>query len=152
MAIKSQQLGPGSLKIGETGTEREWASQLTKTELSPEVEDGDTLPVLSGEELTEDDVETWELGGTLLQDYEAGSLELLAYELRGTWVPFTFTPNTDAGVQWTGEVKLRAIKVGGDVKTRNTSDFTFPARNVAPVAEPVGFAGFAKVADVEGTV
>ncbi|MFJ2370878.1 hypothetical protein [Microbacterium sp. NPDC087665] len=133
MPIKSKQLGPGSLKFGETASEREFASQLRKAELNPNVEDGDTLPVLSGEELTEDDEITWEVGGSLLQDYDADSLELWCFEHAGQWMPWVFTPNNDGTQSWQGEAKIRPIKIGGDVKTRNTSDFTFPARNVQPI-------------------
>lgn len=143
MAIKSQQLGPGSLKLGETASEREISAQLTKTELTPSVEEGDLIPVLSGEEIEEAEVETWTLGGSLLQDYEAESLELYLYANRGQWQPFTFTPNSVAATIWAGEVKLQAVKVGGDVKKRNQSDFEFTARNVAPQGAVAGFAGFA---------
>lgn len=140
MPIKSKQLGPGSLKFGETASEREWAAQLRKAELTPSVEDGETLPVLSGDELTEDDEITWEIGGTILQDYDADSLEEWSFEHMGEWMPFTFVPNNEATASWSGEAKIRPVKIGGDVKTRNTSDFTFPARNVTPGGGAGGFA------------
>lgn len=150
MPIKSKQLGPGSLKFGETATPREFASQLRKAELDPKVEDGDTLPVLSGEELTEDDTIEWSLGGSLLQDYDADSLEMWCWEHQGQWIPWLFTPNNDGTQSWKGEAKIRPIKIGGDVKTRNTSDFTFPCRKVQPVATvgaPAGFAARASIID-----
>ncbi|HXG71270.1 MAG TPA: hypothetical protein VNJ04_11760 [Gemmatimonadaceae bacterium] len=134
MTIKSRALGPGSLKFGATGTPREFSSQLRKAELAPDIKDGELLDVLSGEQISEVDEETWSIGGTVLQDYDLDSLEMWCWENKGSWVPFTFTPNNEGTQSWKGEARIQPIKVGGDVKTRNTSDFTFQAKNIAPVA------------------
>jgi len=131
---KASRLGPGSLKIGETGAPREWAAQTTATTLTPSVEYEDNIPTLDGGELEGEATETWELGGTIFQDYDQDSLELYCYEARGTWEPFEFIPSNLGGTIWSGEVRLAAQVIGGDVKARNTADFTFTARNVAPSA------------------
>ncbi len=126
MTIKSRPLGPGSLKIGETGTAQEWAAQLTKCALTPSTDTEDDIDVLSGETLDGDDTTTFTLDGTLLQDYDLESLELYCFDHRGEDVPFVFTPSREGAVQWSGTVRLRPVTVGGDVKKRNTSDFSFP--------------------------
>jgi hypothetical protein len=126
MTIKSRPLGPGSLKIGETGTAKEWAGQLTKCALTPSTDTEDNIDVLSGETLTGDDTTTYTLDGTLLQDYELDSLELFCFDNRGKYMPFVYTPNNDGAVEWSGSVRIRPVAVGGDVKKRNTSDFSFP--------------------------
>lgn len=126
MPIKSNVLGPGSLKFGEVASQREFAAQLTKCELTPDISEEDDLHVLSGETLSGEDTITWTIGGTVLQDYELDSLADYCLEHTGELLPFVFTPNDDAARLWTGVAKIRPIKIGGDVKKRNTSDFTFP--------------------------
>ena len=130
MATVAHRLGPGSLKIGETGSEKEFAIQTTKTTLTPSVDSEDDINTLDGGTLGGDETETWELGGTLHQSYDEDSLLKYCFENRfsktKTALPFTFIPMTDGAQSWTGELKLRALDVGGDVKKQNTSDFTFP--------------------------
>ena len=130
MATVAHRLGPGSLKIGETGTEKEFAIQTTKTTLTPSVDAEDDINTLDGGTLGGDETETWELNGTLHQSYDEGSLLDYCFQNRFSKtkqaLPFTFVP-LDEGVQsWSGTVKLRALDVGGDVKKQNTSDFSFP--------------------------
>lgn len=126
MAIKSHKLGPGFLTFGATGDEQEFGSQTTATLLEPSVDEEDNIPVLSGEELDGDETESYVLSGTFLQDY-TGMTSLLVWckENAGTVLPFKFVPNSEGGLQITGNVKIRAVSIGGDVKTRNTSDFEF---------------------------
>jgi hypothetical protein len=126
MPVKSDKLGPGTLSIGATGTEEQWAAQLTACSVEPSTDTEDSIPVLSGEEIGGDDTDTAELTGTILQSYDAQSLLLWAHTHRGQELPFTFTPNNDAALQVSGIVKIRRLRIGGDVKTRNTSEFTFP--------------------------
>lgn len=126
MPVKSDKLGPGTLSIGATGTAEQWAAQLTSCSVEPSTDSEDPIPVLSGEEVDGDDTDTAELTGTILQSYDAQSLLLWSHENKGLTLPFTFVPNNDGDLQVTGFVKVRRLRIGGDVKTRNTSDFTFP--------------------------
>jgi hypothetical protein len=126
MPVKSDKLGPGTLSIGATGTEEQWAAQLTACSVEPSTDTEDSIPVLSGEEIGGEDTDSAELSGTILQSYDAQSLLLWAHTHKGQELPFTFTPNNDGALQVTGIVKVRRVRIGGDVKTRNTSDFTFP--------------------------
>lgn len=124
MAVTAHRLGPGSLKLGETGTPTDFSAQATNTRLSPSVDEEDNIPVLSGEEVAGDDTTSWVLAGTLLQSYDIAGLIYWCFENRGKTVPFEFVPSTaDAEYGWRGNVKVVPLEVGGDVKTRNTSDF-----------------------------
>lgn len=126
MAIKSHKLGPGSLIFGETGG-KEFATQARTVTLTPEAEEEDNLPVLSGDELAGDETYTWTIGGTILDEYTMDGLAVWAYENRGTEMPFEFIPNDDAegAVVWAGKAVIRPIAIGGEVKTRNENDFEF---------------------------
>jgi len=126
MPVKSDKLGPGTLSIGATGSAEQWASQLRACSVEPSTDTEDSIPVLSGEEIGGDDTDTAELTGTVLQSYDAQSLILWSHEHRGEELPFTFIPNNDGALQVTGIVKVRRLRIGGDVKTRNESEFTFP--------------------------
>lgn len=126
MAIKSNKLGAGTLKFGSTGDEQEFASQVTAVKLSPTINEEDDIDVLSGETLDGDETEEWTLNGTFLQDYSGlASLIVWCKENSGITMPFVFTPTTEAGLTVKGKVKIRPVEIGGDVKSRNTTDFDF---------------------------
>ena len=131
MAIPAHTLGPGSLLLGDAPGS-EFSVACTAVTLEPSVDTDDDLVVLSGDTLPGEDTFTWSLNATLLQSYSVGGLTDWLFDHRGEVVPFTFTPRTSHGRAWTGEVKVRPMSVGGDVKTRNTSDVEFPL-----VGEPV---------------
>lgn len=126
MAVTTQKLGPGILRFGETGTEQEFGSQVTKAELKPEYDTEDAVPVLSGEEVGGDETESYALAGEFLQEFSMASLIAWCKANSGTVLPFVFVPNTNAGFQVTGSVRIRAVAIGGDVKKSNTTEFEFP--------------------------
>ncbi|MDJ1115344.1 hypothetical protein [Microbacterium dauci] len=119
-------LGPGSLKIGETGSEREWAGHLTKTALVPSTSSDDPVAVLDGTEVAGEDTTTWALTGTILDNFEFDSLQNFAIANAGKEMPFVWTPNNDGGTDYSGTVRIRPIGIGGDVKKKNTNDLEFP--------------------------
>lgn len=125
MPAKSHKLGPGSLTFGATGSEVEFATRARSVTVEPEVDEEDPIPVLSGDELPGDDEETYNLTGSILQDYDADSLLVWAHHHAGKVVPFQFTPDNDKALGVRGEVKVRRMSIGGDVKERNESDFEF---------------------------
>ena len=129
MAVKAHKLGPGSLKLGATGSEIEFAIALRSCEVEPDVDEGELVPVLSGDEIDEGDEETYNLTGSLVESYDLDSLQVWAHVNAGTVVPFLFRPDNDKAVGIKGEVKVRRIGWGGDVKERNEKDFEFPGRN-----------------------
>lgn len=126
MPIKSSKLGPGRLTFGELGDVQELAAQTTATALEPDVDEGDAVDVLSGEQLAGDDEYTYNLTGTALQDY-SGMTSWIVWckENQGVEMPFEFVPRDDEGLKVSGTVKIRPVKFGGTVKERNESDFEF---------------------------
>ena len=102
-----------------------FATQPTNVKLSPDfVEDGDRVEVLSGDVIEPDETTTWALNITAIQDFDdpAGFIAF-ALDNNGEVVPFVWKPNDVAGsVSYSGTVKVRAVEIGGDVASRNTSD------------------------------
>lgn len=135
--MATRTLGPGSLKIGETASAREWAANLTKTELTPDTSADDDVPMLDGSNMSGEEVTSWKLGGSLQQDYEFDSLEKFCFDNMGKELPFVFTPNNEGGIDWSGVVRIRPVKIGGEVKKRNASDFEFPVIGQPTPAENV---------------
>lgn len=126
MPANSHVLGPGSLKLGETASQREIAQQLTKFSLEPKSDFEDDIPVLSGDTVAGDASTDWSLKGTANQDYDLDSFELWCYQHRLQDVPFLYTPSNSHAVSWSGVCTVVPLPVGGDVKKKkNTADFEF---------------------------
>lgn len=118
MAIKTVDLGPGSLTLG-TGPGLEVSGQLTScsVETSESVATTDPVPVLSGEEKAGTDkvTHTQTIKGNLFQDLDAAGVVAYSFANAGLWKACTFTPNTVKAAKVDGEVCLVPITVGGDV-------------------------------------
>lgn len=127
MAIKSYKLGPGTLTFGDGGAQ-DASAQITNCRIDPteNVTSTDAIPTLSGDEIpAEDDATyTYALAGTLIQDIDAAGIVAYSWTNAGVEVPFSFVPNTDSAREVTGTVRMVPLTLGGDVKARNTSDFS----------------------------
>ena len=136
MAIKKQKLGPGTLTIGETGSGQEMAKQSTSVAIEPSYSDGDRQIVLSGD--VDQEAAEWEgtLTATFFQDYAADGLLAWTWEHDGETLPFTFTPNSAAGFEVSGEVVIRPATIGGDVDTENTSEVEWSLPKRPAIGEP----------------
>lgn len=129
---KTTTVGPGSLVIGETGG-LEIAMQVTQATVSWDVDAEDDTPTLDGGVEAGDETFTASLAATLYQDLGAeDSIVVYSWENKGQVVPVVFVPSTAAGKSITGQVKIRPIDVGGEAKTKATSDLEWPF-----VGEPV---------------
>lgn len=135
MTILSHKLGPGVLTIG--AGPLDVSAQVTKCIISPEesVDTVDAIDVLSGEQLAAEDTASlkWKLDATFLQD-DLAVANFVAY----TWtnaltnVAFKFIPNNSITRKVTGTLRVVPLAIGGDVKKRNTSDWS-----VAIIGTPV---------------
>jgi hypothetical protein len=136
--VNSYKMTAGTLVLG--ATPLDISAQVTKCVITvaENVTTTDAVPVLSGAELAaEDDVTfTATLEATLLQDLAAAGVVEYAWNNAGTWVDFVFSPadDTDRGVA--GQVRVVPIAIGGDVKTRPTSDLTWACRGDADTPLP----------------
>lgn len=123
MALIDSRLGPGTLTLGTT----EYGTQASNVRLTPNHEDNEGTPTLGIPVPAPEVKTTWVLAGTAVQDWEdaAGFIEYCR-DNNNTQVSFSWEPNTDAGVTFSGTCLIKAVEIGGDVAVQTTSDFEFP--------------------------
>jgi hypothetical protein len=138
--VNDSRLLRGTLTFGPTLTPTSAEAQTTN--LIVEQQDGDSEDqayVLSGDTIGgETTPGPWHMTGTAIQDFDASpSLQEWSYTNRGTWQEFTFTPNDNTTAPTiTGEVYVKFLGLGGDVKVRITRDFDWSVRGPAGASEP----------------
>ncbi|QXG07724.1 major tail protein [Curtobacterium phage Penoan] len=149
MTVNTITVGPGTLTIGQDDALTVFSSQVTSCKVTPSVDKGDRVPVLSGESVAGDRTESFTLNGTFLQDFGSeGSTTEWLYEHRGEVHPFSYTPNTANGRTISGSLTVEAIEIGGDVESKPTSDFTFDLE----AAPSIGAASAARMADTDSSL
>ena len=131
---KVRTLGPGSLKIGGTGSERDFSADVTNTALEPSTDTEDPDNFLDGHSEGGSQTESWTLTGSVKEDFSMDGLQVWCNQNSGKELPFTFIPNKSGTVQWKGKVTIASIQIGGDVKSKNANDFSFAATDVTPSA------------------
>lgn len=138
MTVKTITVGPGTLTIGDAAELTNFSGQVTACRLVPNITKEDPINVLSGEQVPGDRTEAFTLTGTLLQDFgDAESTTEWLWEHRGEVHDFTFAPSTAKGREITGQLEVEPIEIGGDVKTKPTSDFEFTLSG-APIFGAIG--------------
>ena len=121
-------LGPGTVTIGETGTEVDFSCQVTAAHVDWTEDAEDSVTVLCGESVPGSRSYEAAFAGTVLQDLGAtpGLVEY-TWSHKGEQVPFVFVPSTAAGKQVSGQVILTPLRVGGEEAGANMdSDFEWP--------------------------
>lgn len=144
MPINSYKLGPGTLTLGSGPLDVSAQVRACRVVPSENVETEEAVPVLTGEELPAEETATYTytLEATLLQDLAAAGVVDYSWTTRGQWVAFRFVPSTAAGREVEGEVRVVPIAIGGDVRSRPTSDIQWRCRGAAGAADPAfGAAG-----------
>lgn len=137
-ASKLRTLGPGVFKITDTGSAaKDFSADLTKIALTPSVNNSDPVTYLDGSEDV-DVTTTWTVEGTIAEDYSQDGLQIWCFDHQGQKLPAEFVPRTDATLKLTMDVTITPVGIGGDVKNRNTQDFSFTATNVKHVANTAG--------------
>lgn len=129
MATDSYKLGPGTLKFGTAPDQSAFEMQLTVCAVEPteNVDEGDDLNLLDGSTLKGEDNVTYSyaLTGTAVQDLLDTGFTAYCWDNRGLDVDVEFVPVTARTAKVVGQVRITPLKIGGDVKVRNTSDFSF---------------------------
>ena len=131
---KVHTLGPGSLKIGDTGSEHDFSADVTNTALEPSTDTEDPDNFLDGHSEGGSQTESWTLTGSVKEDFSMEGIQVWCNQHSGEELPFTFIPNKSGTVQWKGKVTIASIQIGGDVKSKNANDFSFAATDVTPSA------------------
>lgn len=113
-------LDTGTLTIGGT----EFAAQASAVKIVPSREsNGDPLPLLDGTTLAADSTRGDVLQITAVQDFtNPAGLQHYSWVHDGETVAFTWTPNGAANDTFTGSVSVKALEVGGEVRTRLSVD------------------------------
>jgi hypothetical protein len=127
MTILSHKLGPGTLNLGSGPLDA--SGQCTAFAIEPEesVDAVDAIDVLSGEQLAAEETASYKYKAvaTFLQDTLAvGGLVDYTWANAGATVAFEFIPNDVLTQKVTGFLRVIPLKIGGDVKKRNTSDWS----------------------------
>ena len=126
MAVNVLTIGPGVLTIGSDSLLSNFESQVTSVSLVPDVDTDDPINVLSGEQVAGDRSEAFTLEGSMLQDFgDTDSRTEWLFTHRGEEHPFSFTPNSAKAKKITGNLVVEAIAIGGDARTKATSDIEF---------------------------
>lgn len=115
MPASSTRLGPGEFTFGETGTPMDASCQLANAVLAWDKDADDDIRTLCGDTVAGAVNYTASLSGTLLQDLAVpdGVVDY-TWKNKGKAVPFTFTPNTEAGATVTGTITIDPLDVGSD--------------------------------------
>lgn len=130
MAGKIRTLGPGIFKITTNNGDKNFSADLTKAQLNPSNSSDDPTTYLDGSEET-NTTTTWTFEGTVGDDFSEDGLAVWLFDHKGETLPAQFVPNTNSKIQWTFNVTVAPIAIGGDVKAKNTNDLSLAVTNVA---------------------
>lgn len=112
MAINHARLGNGTLTVGTVPLDI--SAQVVGAILSSELDTGDAITVLTGEQLMSGATTTASLTGSIILDPNTGGIGEFSYTNHGQVVPFTFAPNTASGLSVAGELTMTKLDIGAD--------------------------------------
>jgi hypothetical protein len=138
-------LGPGTLTIGETGSEIDVSCYVNNAKITADKDTADSTTKLCGDVKQGATTYSYSMSGNLDVDVanESG-LFALSQDSPGSEQAYVFTPNTEAGTQASGVLIIDPLDFGGDESGETmTSDFEFTltakpdyAYGVVPVPDP----------------
>lgn len=123
MPVTVVKVGPGTIKIGDVGSEVDFTAQVLSATVSWGKNKEDDRKVLSGETVAGVTTRTATVSCTVFQDLVTSGLVPYSWANKGEQVPFEYVPNTVAGKKITGTVQVEPIDVGGDVDSDAESEF-----------------------------
>ena len=127
MTASNIPLGPGTLTIGEVGTEIDASCLINNAKITWEKTQDDPKTKLCGDVSAGATTYTATLEGNVDQDLaDATGLHHLSTSAKGTEVAFTYTPHTATGASATGTLTIDPLDFGGDEMGKDmTSDFAW---------------------------
>jgi hypothetical protein len=145
-------LGPGTLKIGATGSQIDVSCLVNNAVIAAEKDQGDSTTKLCGDVRPGSVSYTYTMSGNMDTDnVDPAGFFALSQAEAGSVQDYEFTPNTDGGTKAVGQLIVDPLDFGGD-ETGETmaSDFEFAlvgapvytyGGGVATAAADVGQAG-----------
>lgn len=146
--------GPGTLQIGEVGSEIDASCLVNSLRITASKDEGDSVTKLCGNVTPGKITYTYSMSGNIDTDTDTGEgLFALSQASPGSEVPFTFTPNTPTETTATGNLIIDPMDFGADEygDTMNSDvewtlvgapDYTYPD---APAPETLAANRFARV-------
>lgn len=126
---KVRTLGPGTFRITDAKNGRDFSADLTKAQLNPSNSSDDPTTYLDGSEEANTST-TWTFDATVGDDFTDEGVAAWLFDHQGETLAAEFVPNKAGTIKWTFDVTVTPVAVGGDVKSKNTNDLSFPAVNV----------------------
>ena len=120
-------LGPGTLTIGEIGTEIDVSCMVNGARIAAEKDEADDVKALCGSVFPGSVTYTANLSGNLNVDSETGTgLFALSWATPGSQHGFSFTPSTEGGTSAAGTLVVDPLDFGADAYGDPlASDFEF---------------------------
>lgn len=115
-------VGPGTLTVGDTDELQDISCQASGATIEWDIDTEDSTNVLCGEVVAGESTYTATLNATILQDITEQGIIAYSWQNKGRQVPFVYRPNNDAKATVTGELVVTPLNLGGDAKTRPTTD------------------------------
>lgn len=128
MPRTSLKLGPGVFTIGSGPLAVEQQVTNLRIEWSENVQTGDDGHFLDGTSDAGDETATYRAavaGNVQQDDLAVGGFIAYTWANKGLEEPFVFQPRDDVDRRVTGTCVPVPVTIGGDVKSKNRSDFTF---------------------------
>jgi hypothetical protein len=133
MPVETVKVGPGTISVGDVGSEVDFSAQVLSAVVSWSKDKEDDRKVLTGETVVGATKRSATISVTVLQDLaNAAGLVRFSWESKGEEHDFRYVPNTVADVEITGTVTVEPVDVGGEVDSDAESEFEWDF-----VGEPV---------------
>jgi hypothetical protein len=133
MTVQKDKTGPGTLTIGDVGSEVDFSAQVLSAVVEWDKDKEDDRKVLSGETVAGSTKRSATVTVSILNDVALlTGIVQFSWANKGEEHDFTFIPNTAADQQITGTVTVEPISIGGDVDSDMESEFEWDF-----VGEPV---------------
>jgi len=141
-------LGPGSLKIGATGTEQDVSCLVNNAMIAADKTEGDSTTKLCGTVRPGSVTYQYHFTGNVDTDIaDDAGLFALSQSAKGSEQHFIFEPSTDAGTSAAGTLVIDPLDFGGDeMGSPMTSDFDFTIVGDPAFTYPTGAAASASTA------
>lgn len=120
-------LGPGTLKIGATGSQIDVSCLVNNAVISADKDEGDATTKLCGDVRPGTVAYTYSLSGNIDTDIaDAAGIFALSQTAPGSVQDFEFVPNTAAATKAVGKLVIDPLDFGADESGADlTSDFEF---------------------------